>query len=168
MTAKIIILGVGNILLSDDGVGIHLLTYLRTEYFDLPNVIYLDGGVLGLNLAAWINDADGLLILDAAELKGVPGTVKTFMGNDIDTLRTKCGRSAHDFRILDMLTVGKILGITLKYRAVVAIQYQNIDWGLELSDTVKQALPVAAFKVCEIIKQWQQEEVKNVISANSW
>jgi len=156
MAAKIIVLGIGNILLSDDGVGVRLLENLRFQYPCLPDVTYLDGGVLGLNLAVWLQDVNGLIVLDAAELGTAPGTVQIIMEKEMDTLGIKLGRSAHDLRILDLLTISQFTGIMPQHRALVAIQYQNIDWGLELSDAVQQALPQATLKIYELILQWSK------------
>jgi len=78
------ILGIGNTLLTDEGVGIHALDLLRSSYPDLPEVVFIDGGTLSFTLAAYIEDCDKLIVLDAAELKAPPGTVKTMVGEEMD------------------------------------------------------------------------------------
>jgi hydrogenase maturation protease len=156
MAAQIIVLGIGNILLNDDGVGIHLLQYLRLQYPNLSDVTYLDGGVLNFTLTHWLQGAMGLIILDAADLEIMPGAIQVFVDNDLKKFQSKLKRSAHDATILDLLNFGQITGITPKHRAVVAVQYQNIGWGLELSKPVQLALPVAAKAVYELICFWKR------------
>ena len=62
-----LILGIGNTLLSDEGAGIHALNLAQSEYSDIPNITFLDGGTLSFTLASWIEDCDNLIVFDAAQ-----------------------------------------------------------------------------------------------------
>ena len=75
--ANTLVLGIGNTLLSDEGLGIHLLNYLRSNYPEFPGVTYLDGGTLSFTLAPEIEDCDNLIVLDAAQLDAEPGSILT-------------------------------------------------------------------------------------------
>ncbi|MDH3987469.1 MAG: hydrogenase maturation protease, partial [Gammaproteobacteria bacterium] len=91
-----LILGIGNTLLADEGTGIHMLDYLQRHYPGHPDVEYLDGGTLSFTLAPWIEEADNLIVIDAAELDAHPGTVEVFAGEDMDRFAGKTKRSVHE------------------------------------------------------------------------
>ena len=78
MSDNTLILGIGNTLLADEGTGIHMLDYLRRHHPELRDITCLDGGTLSFTLAPWIEEADNLIVIDAAELNAVPGTVEVF------------------------------------------------------------------------------------------
>ncbi len=103
MNNHTLVLGIGNTLLSDEGTGIHMLDYLRDHFPDLPCVEYLDGGTLSFTLAAWIEDATNLIVVDAAELLAAPGTVQVFRGEDMDRFAGKTKRSVHEVSLGDLL-----------------------------------------------------------------
>ena len=91
-----LILGIGNTLLADEGTGIHMLDYLQRHYPGHPDVEYLDGGTLSFTLAPWIEEADNLIVIDAAELDAPPGTVEVFTGEEMDRFAGKTKRSVHE------------------------------------------------------------------------
>jgi len=149
-----LILGIGNTLLSDEGVGIHMLAYLRRHYPALADVEYLDGGTLSFTLAAWIEEADNLIVIDAAELDSTPGTVVVFSGEEMDRFAGKTKRSVHEVSLGDLLAIAHLTDALPANRALVAIQPEEIDWGQCLSNRVKQALPVAGHHVSDLLQQW--------------
>ena len=82
----ILLLGLGNVLMRDDGIGVHALQALDPWPQTAPGVLVRtrDGGTLGLSLLPEVEDADSLIVLDATRFGGVPGTVKTFEGAEMD------------------------------------------------------------------------------------
>jgi hydrogenase maturation protease len=150
-----LVLGIGNTLLSDEGTGIHMLDYLRDHFPDLPCVEYLDGGTLSFTLAAWIEDATNLIVVDAAELLAAPGTVQVFRGEDMDRFAGKTKRSVHEVSLGDLLSIAHLTGTLPANRALIAIQPEIIEWGSSLSDAVAKALPGAAQQAVDLIMQWQ-------------
>lgn len=156
MTAKTLILGIGNSLLADEGAGIHMLQFLRNHYPDLPDTTLLDGGTLSFTLAPWIEDADNLIVVDAAELQAEPGTVSVFCGQDMDRFAGRTRRSVHEVSLGDLLAISSLTDALPANRALVAIQPREVDWGHELSAPVQAALPLAAQHVVELVQQWHQ------------
>lgn len=154
MTAKTLILGIGNTLLSDEGTGVQMLDYLGEHYPDLPGVEYLDGGTLSFTLAVWIEAADNLIVVDAAELNAVPGTVEVFSGADMDRFAGRTKRSVHEVSLGDLLAIAHLTDSLPRRRALVAVQPRDIDWGDSLSEPVMHALPVAAGRIEEILEEW--------------
>jgi hydrogenase maturation protease len=150
-----LVLGIGNTLLSDEGAGVHMLDYLRDHFPDLPGVQYLDGGTLSFTLAAWIEDAANLIVVDAAELDARPGTVQVFRGEAMDRFAGKTKRSVHEVSLGDLLSIAHLTGTLPANRALVAIQPQTMAWGSSLSDVVAHALPGAAQQAVDLIMEWQ-------------
>jgi hydrogenase maturation protease len=157
-----LILGIGNTLLSDEGVGIHMLDYMRRHYPELAGVEYLDGGTLSFTLAAWIEEADNLIVVDAAELDSIPGTVRVFPGEEMDRFAGKTKRSVHEVSLGDLLAIAHLTDALPAKRALVAIQPEEIDWGQCLSNRVKQALPVAGRSISDLLQQWSAADADAV------
>jgi hydrogenase maturation protease len=149
-----LVLGIGNTLLSDEGVGVHMLAHLEANHPDLPRVKYLDGGTLSFTLAAWIDEADNLVVIDAAQLDSAPGTVQVFEGEEMDRFAGRTKRSVHEVSLGDLLAMAHLTGTLPQHRALVAIQPGEIDWGSQLSDAVERALPEAAGRVAGLVRRW--------------
>ena len=163
-TNNTLILGIGNTLLSDEGVGIHMLGYLREHFPEIPGVSYLDGGTLSFTLAPWIEEADNLVVVDAAELNRSAGAVQVFEGAALDRFAGKTKRSVHEVSLGDLLQIAHLTDGLPCNRALVAIQPGNIDWGPDLSDPVAGALPAAAREVVRLTRQWTPK--KNHLAAD--
>jgi hydrogenase maturation protease len=149
-----LVLGIGNTLLSDEGVGVHMLAHLEANHPDLPRVKYLDGGTLSFTLAAWIDEADNLVVIDAAQLDSAPGTVQVFEGEEMDRFAGRTKRSVHEVSLGDLLAMAHLTDTLPQHRALVAIQPAEIDWGSQLSDAVERALPEAAGLVAGLVRRW--------------
>src|SRR3990172_6228397 len=103
MTRRTVVLGIGNTLLGDEGAGVHALRALEARAVDLPDVEYLDGGTLSFTLAAAIEEADRLIVLDAAQLNAVPGTVQLFEDDAMDRfLGSRRKASVHEVGLIDL------------------------------------------------------------------
>jgi len=149
-----LVLGIGNTLLSDEGAGIHMLDYLREHFPDLPGVEYLDGGTLSFTLAAWIEEAGNLVVVDAAELQAAPGTVQVFRDEAMDRFAGRTKRSVHEVSLGDLLSIAHLTGTLPENRALIAIQPQRLEWGSALSEAVAGALPGAAQLAADLVMQW--------------
>lgn len=154
MAAKTLVLGIGNTLLSDEGVGVRMLDWLQRHFPALTGLNYLDGGTLSFTLAPYIEEADNLIVIDAAELDAAPGTVQVFAGSEMDRFAGKTKRSVHEVSLGDLLAIAHLTGAMPANRALVAIQPQAVDWGDRLSNPVKLALPEAASRVLALLADW--------------
>jgi hydrogenase maturation protease len=150
-----LVLGIGNTLLSDEGAGVGMLDYLREHFPDLPGVQYLDGGTLSFTLAAWIEEAANLIVVDAAELQAAPGAVQVFRGEAMDRFAGKTKRSVHEVSLGDLISIAHLTGTLPANRALIAIQPEILTWGSNLSEPVANALPGAAQQVVDLIMEWQ-------------
>jgi hydrogenase maturation protease len=152
-----VVLGVGNTLLTDEGVGVHVVEQLRREYPDLDAVEYIDGGTLSFTLAGSMADADQLIIIDAAELKAAPGTVTVFENEAMDDyLGRGKRRSVHEVSLLDLLAISQLTDSLPSRRALIGIQPQELGWGDAPSPAVAAAIPRACDMTLELIRKWRQ------------
>lgn len=150
-----LILGIGNTLLADEGLGIHLLDYLRDRYPDLPGVTYLDGGTLSFTLAPQIEDCDNLLVLDAAQLQSDPGTIALLEGTEMDDFISHGQRSVHEVGLADLMSIARLQGCLPGKRALLGIQPRQLGWGETPSADVAKALPEAAAKIIDLLYKWR-------------
>lgn len=151
---RTLILGIGNTLLSDEGVGVHMLDYLRRHHPELADARLLDGGTLSFTLAPYIETAEHLIVVDAAELMAPAGTVEVFTGRDMDRFAGRTKRSVHEVSLGDLLSIAHLTESLPEHRALVAIQPQITDWGHDLSEPVQRALPRVARRVLTLLHQW--------------
>ncbi len=150
-----LVLGIGNTLLTDEGVGVHAIQYLKTHYANLPNTEYLDGGTLSFTLAVPLEEADRLIVIDAAQLNDEPGSVRAFVGDDMDAFlnqQKKC--SVHEVSLIDLITIARLTEQLPKKRALIGIQPKNIDWGEQPTAVVQAAIPLAVRKTVDLIGEW--------------
>jgi hydrogenase maturation protease len=155
-----LILGIGNTLLSDEGAGIHALNSLQSYLPDSNNLTYIDGGTLSFTLAAYIEDCDNLIVLDAAELKAPAGTVRTMSGERMDTFLGAARRSPHEVGLLDLFDIARLTETLPDNRALVGIQPQSIEWGMSPTPSVEAALPIAVEQAENLLKQWEMASGK--------
>ena len=115
-----LVLGLGNILLSDDGVGIHVIKALGglEDAGQIAHVIALrDGGTIGLALLSEIEEFGSLIVVDAMQLGESPGTVRAFQGPDMDRQLRGKKRSAHEVALADLMMAAQLAGFGPARRA---------------------------------------------------
>lgn len=154
---NILVLGIGNSLLSDEGIGIHVVNALLAPP-NLPreNVEYMDGGTLSFTLAGPIQSADALVVIDAAQLDAAPGTVQLFPGDDMDRfLNSNRKSSVHEVGLSDLRAIALLAGHWPQRRALIGIQPQKLDWGEYPTDEVAAAIPLACAQVNSLIDGWR-------------
>jgi len=157
-----LILGIGNTLLTDEGAGIHALNLLQSEYSNIPNLIFLDGGTLSFTLACWIEDCSNLIVLDAAELHQPAGSVKSFVGNDMDDFLGSSKRSAHEVGLLDLMDIARITEHLPVNRALIGIQPESMTWGMQPTDKVANGLNNMVSDARDLINVWHGLELPNI------
>ncbi len=142
-----LVIGIGNVLLRDDGVGVHVvreIARLAAEgEIELPaGTQVIDGGTLGLDLLPLLSSARRTVLVDAADLGRAPGAVGVICG---ESLREALvfGGPAHRVGIGDLLGAARLMGTSLESVAIVGIQPAEIGAGLELSEAVWAAVPAA-------------------------
>lgn len=151
--SPIAILGIGNLLLSDDGVGIHAIQMLRNDP-DIDSVAcILDGGTIGTELLAEICGFEKLLIVDAVDANVQPGTILWVDLTAPDPQRV-VARNAHQSGIPGLLDDLRLLGCEPRQVALVGVQPATIGFGTQLSPAVSRALPDLTKQVSERLQSW--------------
>jgi hydrogenase maturation protease len=149
-----LVLGFGNVLLSDDGAGVKLIDRLRRELG--PDAAdFIDGGTLSFSLLPYLEATDSMLVVDAADLNRVSGAVALFEGAAMDGFLTSTRRrSVHEVGLIDLLDMARLQGCLPPRRALLCIQPCRIDWSETLSRSVAEALPEAARQAQALLQRW--------------
>jgi hydrogenase maturation protease len=146
---EVLVLGVGNVLMRDEGVGVHVAREIARDRSSIGDEVrVVDGGTLGLDLLPLIADARTLVIIDAVDLGAQPGTVRVLRG---DAVHGALGGhlSPHQVGLGDLVAVARLTGTMPPRLALVGIQPDVISIGLELTAAVEAAVDVAV----ELVRQ---------------
>jgi len=152
-TADTLILGVGNLLLADEGVGIHVVERLQ-ELYRLPETVQaLDGGTLGMNLLYYLEGTRRLLIVDAVETGCEPGTVIRLEDDDVPSqLSTKM--SPHQMGVPDMLFAAKLRDLYPEKIVLLGVQPESLEPSLDLSPTVSALVEPLVQQIITELANW--------------
>lgn len=139
-TPSIVVLGVGNTLMQDDGIGVWAVRRLA-ETYDLPaHVRLVDGGVAGLRCLPEFEGAEHLLIIDAVSGKESPGAIYRLTPEDLSA-RQGPFFSAHEVGIVELISVAQMLGKLPRTR-ILGVQPQEVrEVGLDLTPVLRDVLP---------------------------
>jgi hydrogenase maturation protease len=153
---RTLVLGIGNTLLTDEGVGVHVLQALESELAHLPDVALLDGGTLSFSLAGPIEEADALIVVDAANIQSEPGEWTLLEGEQMDAfLMSNRKASVHEVGLTDLRAIAILAGHWPERRAMLAIQPAVIDWGEQPTAAVAAAIPPACAAIHKLIREWR-------------
>lgn len=145
---KILVLGVGNILLKDEGVGIRVIERIQERYEFPHNVSVLDGGVLGLSLLGVISDADHLIVVDAIKKGGEPGSLYRLEGDEVPK-RILAKNSLHQVDFLETLTSCQALD-KVPETVILGVEPQDIEnLSIELTPVVQERIDALVDMVLE-------------------
>lgn len=146
---RVVIIGVGNLLLGDEGVGIHVVEVLKP--LGLPAQV-IDGGTAGLGLIDHIAEAEHLILIDAARMGRRPGDVVLLrpaeVAQAVEQVEEEASLSAHQQGLLAVLKLAFALGYRPQV-TIIAIEPKSVDWGTALSDEVQ----LAVARVLEMVRR---------------
>ncbi|AJE04523.1 HyaD/HybD family hydrogenase maturation endopeptidase [Geobacter pickeringii] len=131
----VLVLGIGNLIMTDDGIGVRVVQRLAASYRFPSGVTVVDGGTLGLDLLPMMEGVDRLLIIDAVETGGAPGTLVRLAGDEIPVaFRTKL--SPHQMGLQDLLAVAELQGNLPGEMVLWGVQPESVEVGMELTAAV--------------------------------
>src|SRR6202162_3784923 len=133
-SATCVVLGLGNTLHSDDGIGPQAIERLRSDARMPEDVALIEGGTLGLELLTYIWDCSYLLVLDAVDVGQPPGTLIRMSGQKLQTLPGK--GSVHQLGVADLLVALRVLARQQPTVVLLGVQPATTEWGTELSPAV--------------------------------
>ena len=160
-TAEVTVLGIGNIILSDEGFGVRVVEYLKKNYDFPQNVQLVDGGTLGVELTHFIVGTKKLLIIDSID--GGADAGKIFHLKDDEILKHFTQKiSAHEVGIQDILTMLEITGKKIPCVELIGAQPFRLDARINLTPPMQKLLPIFADKALEILTRWQVDWRKSL------
>ena len=144
-----IVIGLGNLLLSDEGIGIHLIRRLSIQQDKFPKVDFLDAGSAGMNLLHLIANRKKTIIIDCAKMGAKPGTMKRFTPDEIQSVKKLSHYSLHEADILQVINLSKELGECPQKIVFFGIEPESLELGQELSETLSAKIDSYAENICK-------------------
>ena len=140
LSPTIAVLGVGNILLTDEGIGVRVIEALQQRYRLPDHVLVLDGGTAGMELLEPLEGLDKLIIADAVRVGQAPGSVVLLQGDEVPAFfRTKI--SPHQIGLSDLLAALELTEKAPREVALIGLQPVSLETGMELTPEAEAKVP---------------------------
>jgi hydrogenase maturation protease len=152
LESKTLVLGLGNLVHSDDGLGVHAIQSLTNDPRVPSDVVLMDGGTQGLSLLPHISSVQHLLVIDALNVGEAPGTLLRAEGKALQNLPGKA--SVHQLGFADLMVALELLGELPKKIVLLGVQPLSNEWSTELTSPVREALGSLLDAVIEQLKAW--------------
>lgn len=150
---RVTVMGVGNDLLSDEGIGVHVIKAMEGQ--QLPDgVIIVNGWVAGIDLLQEIRNTERLIIIDAIDAGDRPGTVYRFRAEEVEVLINQHKTSLHQVDLFETLKLAKFLG-SYPETVIIGIQPRDIVWGTEPSPLLAAMIPQIVDVVIDEIRTFR-------------
>lgn len=150
---SVLVLGIGNLVMSDDAVGVIVAQRLQKEYRFADNVEIMDGGTLGLDLLPKLENITNLIMIDAVETGKAAGTCVRLSGQELPiALQTKV--SPHQMGLKDLLAVSELMGHSPKEMVLIGVQPGSIEMEVGLTPEVEAQLETLVANVIAELSRW--------------
>jgi len=154
---RVLVLGIGNLLNADEGVGVHAVRSLEAEFGErYPEVAFLDGGTLGLNLLPLVEDATHLLLLDCVNA-GQPEATIVELTKDQIPLYSGVKMSQHQTTFQEVLGLAMLRGHLPEHLHLIGIQPVSLEIGTDLTPAVQTVLPDMIDRAATRLSTWMTE-----------
>lgn len=154
--ASILVLGLGNILLSDEGVGIRALEALQMRYMWPDEVRLMDGGVMGLEIMPYLESASKVLVLDAVVTQRPPATLVRLEDGEIPAV-VAMKMSVHQVGFQEALAMCTVRDTLPDAMVLLGVTPQTLEPGVGLSPKVEAQIPSLIREAVAVLRQWQVE-----------
>jgi len=151
--APVLVLGLGNILLGDDGVGPTLLSQVSEVFSENVEVECMDGGTQGLALLGHISGRKALVLLDAFSEGRTPGEISVLAKSDILRIRAAHGTTTHEGNAGELLAAAQLIGDLPEQLFLIGVEPERLRTEIGLSPIVTAALPMALVCASEIVER---------------
>ncbi len=144
---KIGILGIGNLIVGDEGFGVHAVRYLEENYEFPDSVLIKDGGTAGIYMSPFLEECDPVLVIDVVDIDAEPGSMHYYSNDDVKAGKISTRMSPHQLGLLEILEICKLRDAapeTLEFYCVVP---KDLITSTELSDVVAPRVK----EICEIV-----------------
>lgn len=153
---RITVLGIGNVLMGDEGVGVHAIRALKEMAGFPEHVGLLDGGTMGLDLLPYIEGLDRLLIIDAVSAGLPPASIRVFEGGEVPRLIAQ-KFSVHQIGLGDLLAAATLLGNLPGEMCLVGVEPKTVELSLDLSSEIAEAFPALLNVIINKVSDWEKE-----------
>ena len=149
----IVLLGVGNILLTDEGFGVHVVNQLREDYVFNPPITIIDGGTMGMELLSYMRGMTKLLLVDAINGGNSPGTIYEFPHEEMNNYFTDA-ISVHEVGMQDILRIRALQEDPLEDAVVIGVEPESLELGLDLSESTQAVVEEVKERVLDVLQSW--------------
>jgi hydrogenase maturation protease len=156
MKKRIVLIGLGNILMGDEGIGVQAVEALRKRYAFSADLDLIDGGTLGLDLLPLLEGAEKVLFLDATDLQNEPGSIAVLEDEAIPSF-LRSALSFHQVGLADLLFAWKLIGVQPSKIMLIGIQPEKVETGLTLSGTIRKNFEKYLQTILEKLHEWGVE-----------
>ncbi len=146
---KIVVIGLGNMLLSDEGIGVHLIRQLSSYHDKFPFVDFIDAGTAGFSLLHLIANRKKAVIIDCAKMGTKPGTMRRFTADDVQSVKRLSHYSLHEADILKVLNLSKQLGECPDEVVFFGIEPESTQAGQNPAKTLSDKIGIYAAEICK-------------------
>jgi len=136
MKKNTVVLGLGNVLMSDEGVGVRVVEKLSAESEKYPHVDFIDAGTGGMSVLHRICGKEKVIIIDCAQMGTTAGTIKRFTPEQVESVKTLRHYSLHEADILRVIDLAKQIDSSAREAVVFGIEPESVSPGRELSETL--------------------------------
>jgi hydrogenase maturation protease len=148
-----LLLGLGNILLRDEGIGVHTVNRMREEWSFSPEVEIIDGGTLGLDLLPYFEKYSRILIVDAVDFGKEPGYISLLKDGDVLKPFSK-KLSVHNIGLADILFSCQLIDIKPAEIIIIGIQPKSMDIGLDMTEEIGGKMPDLINTAIKTLENW--------------
>jgi len=151
--ASAMLIGLGNLILGDEGVGVHAMHRLERDYAFAPRIELVDGGTSGLDLLPLLKGQRRLLLIDALAADAPAGSIRIIRDEQIRTALTE-KVSLHHLGIADLLALAELLGYAPPEIALIGVVPERLEMELGLSDRLRDRMPAIIATALGILGNW--------------
>jgi hydrogenase maturation protease len=144
---KIGILGIGNLLVSDEGFGVHAVRYLEEHYQFPDNVIVKDGGTAGIYMSPFLEECDPVIVIDVVDIDAEPGSMHYYSNEDVKAGKISTRMSPHQLGLLEILEICKLRDAAPDSVEFYCVVPKTLETSTELSDVVAPRIK----EICDIV-----------------
>jgi hydrogenase maturation protease len=144
-----VVIGLGNPLMSDEGIGIHLIRKLSQYQDKFPSVEFIDAGTGGMNVLHLIANRKKAVIIDCAKMGKKPGTIERFEPADVQTTKKMMHFSLHEADILQIINLSGQLGECPDQIVIFGIEPESLEMGQKLGKTLAGKIDAYSLKICK-------------------
>jgi hydrogenase maturation protease len=154
---KTVVLGLGNPIMSDEGIGPAIVQRFMDKAQDYPGIEFVDVGTGGFSLLYYLEGAGRVVFVDCAKMGEAPGTIRRFTCDQVQTVKRLAHFSLHEGDLLTLIEKAKELNQCPEDIVIFGIEPQWVDFGLDLTDTVSGQMDLYVSLIDNELKKSQQQ-----------